>query len=161
MYSILWCSIDSFLAALAIGLVDRQRGRTNRLVAAFAACDGVAYALGHAIRSTPVATFLGGLPPLTLYLYLVLASALLILVLTRAGSSLVWCLPVVLGSDNLISGVLGVPDSPLNLLLASAFVSGCLACAGFYVARSVRPVLSRAVATAAASALVVVVFMAT
>jgi hypothetical protein len=157
MYPVIWCSIDSFLAALAIGLVGRQRGRSYGLIAGFALCDGISYALGRGIRVSPV---IAGLNPLTMSLSLAGIVALLMLLFARTKPSVLWSLPLLLGLDNLFYGVLDTSNGIVPLSFFSALVSGLLAYAGFVAARNVRSILPRPIATATALILVAISFAA-
>jgi hypothetical protein len=160
MYPIIWCSIDSFLAALAIGLVGRQRVRSYGLIACFALCDGISYALGRGIRVSPVSHVIAGMNPLTMGLSLAGIVALLMLLFARTKPSVLWSLPLLLGLDNLFYGVLDTSNGIVSLSFSSALISGLLACAGFVVARNVRSVLPRPIATATAIILVAISFTA-
>jgi hypothetical protein len=158
MYPVIWCSIDSFLAALAIGLVGRQRVRSYGLIAGFAICDGISYALGRGIRVLPVSQVIAELNPLTISLSLAGIVALLMLLFARTKPSVLWSLPMLLGLDNLFYGVLDTSNGIVSLSFSSALVSGLLAYAGFVAARNVRSVLPRPVATATAIILVAISF---
>jgi hypothetical protein len=160
MYPVIWCSIDSFLAALAIGLVGRQRVRSYGLIAGFALCDGISYALGRGIRVLPVSQVIAELNPLTISLSLAGIVALLMLLFARTKPSVLWSLPLLLGLDNLFYGVLDTSNGIVSLSFSSALVSGLLAYAGFVAARNVRSVLPRPVATATALMLVAISFTA-
>jgi hypothetical protein len=160
MYPIIWCSIDSFLAALAIGLVGRQRVRSYGLIAGFALCDGISYALGRWIRVSPVSHVIAGLNPLIVSLSLAGIVALLMLLFARTKPSVLWVFPLLLGLDNLFYGVLDTSSGIVPLSVSSALVSGLLAYAGFFLARNVRSLLPQPVATATAIMLVAVSFTA-
>ena len=160
MYPVIWCSIDSFLAALAIGLVGRQRGRSHGLIAGFALCDGISYALGRGIRVLPVSQVIAELNPLTISLSLAGIVALLMLLFARTKPSVLWSLPLLLGLDNLFYGVLDTSNGIVFLSFSSALVSGLLAYAGFVAARNVRSLLPRPIATATALVLVAISFAA-
>ncbi len=160
MYPVIWCSIDSFLAALAIGLVGRQRTRSYGLIAGFALCDGISYALGRGIRVLPVSHAIAELNPLGVSLFLAGIVALLMLSFARTRPSMLWSLPVLLGLDNLLYGVADPSSGILQVSLTSVLVSGALACAGFFVSRNVRSLLPRPIATATALILVAISFAA-
>ena len=160
MYPVIWCSIDSFLAALAIGLVARQRVRSYGLIAGFALCDGISYALGRGLRISPVSHVIAELNPLTMSLSLAGIVALLMLLFARTKPSVLWSLPLLLGLDNLFYGVLDTSNGIVSLSFYSALVSGLLAYAGFVVARNVRSVLPQPIATATAIMLVAISFAA-
>ena len=160
MYPVIWCSIDSFLAALAIGLIGRQRVRSYGLIAGFALCDGISYALGRGIRVSPVSHVFTGLNPLTMSLCLAGIVAVLMLLFARTQPSVLWSVPLLLGLDNLLYGVLDTSGGIVALSFSSALVSGLLAYAGFVVARNVRSVLPRPIATTAAIVLVAISFTA-
>ena len=160
MYPVIWCSIDSVLAALAIGLVGRQRVRSYGLIAGFALCDGISYALGRGIRVSPVSHVIAGMSSLTMSLSLAGIVALLMLLFARTRLSVLWSLPLLLGLDNLLYGVLDTSNGIVSLSFSSALVSGLLAYAGFVVARNVRSVLPGPVATATALILVAISFTA-
>lgn len=160
MYPVILCSIDSFLAALAIGLVGRQRVRSFGFIAGFALCDGISYALGRGIRVSPVSHVFTGLNPLTTSLCLAGIVAVLMLLFARTRPSVLWSVPLLLGLDNLLYGVLDTSGGIVALSFSSALVSGLLAYAGFFVARNVGSVLPRPVATATALILVAISFTA-
>jgi hypothetical protein len=160
MYPVILCSIDSFLAALAIGLIGRQRVRSYGLIAGFALCDGISYILGRGIRVSPVSHVVAGLNPLTMSLCLAGIVAVLMLLFARTRPSVLWSVPLLLGLDNLLYGVLDTSGGIASLSFSSALVSGLLAYAGFVAARNVRPVLPRPVATATALILVAISFSA-
>jgi hypothetical protein len=161
MYPVIWCSIDSFLAALAIGLVGRQRAQSYGLIAGFALCDGISYALGRGIRVSPVSHAIAELNPLTMNLFLAGIVALLMLLFARTKPLVLWSLPLLLGVDNLLYGVFDTSNGILQLSFSSALVSGVLAYAGFVVARNVRSMLPGPIATATALILVAISFAAT
>jgi hypothetical protein len=160
MYPVIWCSIDSFLAALAIGLVGRQRVRSYDLIAGFALCDGISYALGRGIRVSTVSHVIGELNSLTMSLSLAGIVALLMLLFARTKPSVLWSLPLLLGLDNLFYGALDTSGGIVSLSFLSALVSGLLAYAGFVVSRNVRSILPRPIATATALILVTISFTA-
>jgi hypothetical protein len=160
MYSVLWCSMDSFLAALAIGLVGRQRERSYGLIAGFALCDGVSYALGRGIRVLPASHAIAEMNQLAISLSLAGIVALLMLLCARIKPAVLWSLPLLLGLDNLLYGVLDTSSGIVRLSLYSALVSGLLAYAGFVVARNARSILPRPIATATALLLVAISFTA-
>jgi hypothetical protein len=160
MYPVIWCSIDSFLAALAIGLVARQRARSYGLIAGFAVCDGISYALGRGIRVLPLSHAIAELNPLGVSLFLAGLVALLMLLFARTRPSILWSLPMLLGLDNLLYGVADTSSGILQLSLLSAVVSGALAYAGFVVSRNVRSLLPQPIATATALILVAISFAA-
>jgi hypothetical protein len=160
MYPVIWCSIDSFLAALAIGLVARQRVRSYGLIAGFALCDGISYALGRGIRISPVSHLIAELNPLTVSLSLAGIVALLMLLFARTKPSVLLSLPLLLGLDNLLYGVLDTSNGIVSMSFYGALVSGLLAYAGFVAARNVRSILPRPIATATAIVLVAISFTA-
>jgi hypothetical protein len=160
MYPVVWCSMDSFLAALAIGLVGCQKKRSYGLIAGFAVCDGISYAVGRGIRVSPVNHLVADLNPLTISVFLAAVAALLLLLFARTKPAVLWSLPFLLGLDNLLYGVLDATNGIVPLTFYSALVSGLLAYAGFVVARNVSSMLSRPVATATAIVLVVISFAA-
>jgi len=160
MYPVIWCSIDSFLAALAIGLVARQRARSYGLIAGFAVCDGISYALGRGIRVLPLSHAIAELNPLGVSLFLAGLVALLMLLFARTRPSILWSLPLLLGLDNLLYGVADTSSGIVQLSLSSAMVSGALAYAGFVVSRNVRSLLPQPIATATALMLVAISFAA-
>src|SRR5215469_12704303 len=50
MLSILFCSLDSFLASLGIGLIESSAINRRRFIAAFALCDWLGTLVGAAVR---------------------------------------------------------------------------------------------------------------
>lgn len=160
MYPIIWCSIDSFLAALAIGLVGRQRVPSYGLIAGFALCDGISYALGRGTRVSSVSHSITVLNSLTMSLILAGMVALLMLLFARTKPSVLWSLPILLGLDNLLYGIFDNSSGIVSLSVYSALVSGLLAYAGFAVARNVGSKLPRPVAMATAIMLVAILFTA-
>jgi hypothetical protein len=86
--------------------------------------------------------------------------ALLMLLFARTKPLMLWSLPILLGFDNLFYGVLDTSTGIVSLSLYSALVSGLLAYGGFVVARNVRSMLPRPIATATAIILVVISFTA-
>jgi hypothetical protein len=160
MYPIIWCSIDSFLAALAIGLVGLRGVRSYGLIAGFALCDGISYALGRGTRVSPVSHLIAELNPFTMSLVLAGIVVLLMLLFARTKPPVLWSLPILLGLDNLLYGVLDTSNGIVSLSIYSALVSGLLAYAGFVVAKNVRSKLPRPVAMATAIILVAISFTA-
>jgi putative Mn2+ efflux pump MntP len=141
MQSILLCSIDSFAAALGIGLVERSASRNRQFIFAFAACDLISTLAGLALRST-----LTQLPQAGAGLVLaplLLAVAASFVAYSGKLPALLVSLPILLSFDNFVAALLDGSVQAFPSPLISALASGLLAWAGFALARGARPQFSR------------------
>ena len=143
MLSILTCSVDSFFAALGLGLSRSTEMYRRRLVLAFAASDLIATLLGTAAHA-----YFGPIPdrgssPQIVFAFLTTVGVALAVFLGRKRQALVFAIPVALSLDNFLAGLMGgfvhAAESPLLAGLAS----GVLAAAGFGAAHFAVPLLSR------------------
>ena len=115
---------------------------------------------GEGIRVSPVSHLIAELNPLTMSLCLAGTVAVLMVLFARTRPSVLWSVPLLLGLDNLLYGVLDTSGGIVALSFSSALVSGLLAYAGFVVARNVGSILPQPVATATALILVAISFTA-
>ena len=141
MQSILLCSIDSFLAALGIGLVERSESRKRQFIIAFAACDLISTVAGLTLRSTLTQLPQAGSGLVLAPLLLAVAAS----VLAYSGKlpALLVSIPILLGFDNFVAGLLDGSVHAFPSPWISALASGLLAWAGFALARGTKPQFSR------------------
>jgi putative Mn2+ efflux pump MntP len=140
MQSILLCSIDSFAAALGMGLVERSESRNRKFIIAFAVCDFVSTLAGLTLRSTLTQLPQAG-PGLVLAPLLLAVTACFVAYSGKLPALLV-SIPILLGLDNFVAGLLDGSVHAFPSLLISALSSGLLAWAGFALARGAKPEFS-------------------
>jgi putative Mn2+ efflux pump MntP len=140
MQSILLCSIDSFAAALGIGLVERSESRKRQFIIAFAACDLLSTLAGLTYRSTltPLPQAGSGL----VLAPLLLAVAAAVLAYSGKLPALLVSIPILLSFDNFVAGLLDGSLHAFASPLISALASGLFAWGGFALARGTKPQLS-------------------
>jgi putative Mn2+ efflux pump MntP len=162
--------IDSFRAALGLGIVHRSGARRLRIALSFGFCDGVAPLLGLAVGSAVV----DSLSPWTRWLGpLVLGGFGLLTFATagadeanESGSTSGWAcfgLPLTLSLDNLVAGLglgtLGLPVLPSAAILG--LISGLMALGGLYMGALVgRSLKARAGRVGGAALAVVAIALA-
>jgi putative Mn2+ efflux pump MntP len=153
MNSILLCSIDSFLAAAGIGLLEWSETKRRKLILAFAMFDLIATFAGLYLRtgSTQI-----DVTPLVAFAALALFALVTPVYRRRLPGAIFW-IPALLSLDNLIAGWLGessIAQSPLS----AGLCSGLLAWAGFEVARMAKPLVRPRSALLAGISLMVFAF---
>jgi hypothetical protein len=127
MVSALFCSFDSFLASLSIGLFGCSESSRRRLILAFGAFDLGATLVGTSIRSVLGRIHGGGLTScLVTIVTVAVAVAVLIYYERRNPVTFLW-VPVLLCLDNFIASLLDgsnhVTQSPLIAGLASSLAA--------------------------------------
>lgn len=91
----LYLSFDSFLAGIAIGSFRLSANLRAALVAAFAACDGLATIIGANVHLR-----VPDLPWFSVYLM----AALLLLIAAKHSRAVLFALPVLFSLDNFVAG---------------------------------------------------------
>jgi hypothetical protein len=143
MVSVFLCSVDSFLAALGIGIHGCSESGRRKLVVAFAACDFIATFAGTTIHSGLIQLFRVGASYVPLAVTVVVVFAAAVLVCNRRFSSIFLWVPALLGLDNFVAGLFGGPAHITPAPWMAGIASGLAALAGFYGAKNARPVLSQ------------------
>jgi hypothetical protein len=134
MQSILFYSVDSFAAALGIGLLGCARVTRRKLIWAFATCDLVAGLAGASLRFATVHIPESGWARLFVPVIMVVV-AVAVLVYGRKAPAHLMCIPVLFSLDNFLAGLLGGPVHGLASSFAAGACSGLLAWSGFAMAR--------------------------
>jgi len=131
MASVLFCSIDSLLASLAIGLRSPSQSATRKFILAFAACDFIGTLAGVSLHPALEGVAERG-PSLWLSSTLLTALTALLLIL---GGKTKWLfgVPVMLALDNFLAGLLGGHAVPSPWI--AGLSSGFLAWSGFILAQ--------------------------
>jgi putative Mn2+ efflux pump MntP len=157
MQSLLLCSIDSFLAALGIGLLERSESRNRQFIIAFAACDLISTLAGLTWRST-----MAQLPPvespLVVAPLLLAVVAAAMLAYSQKLPAVFISIPILLSLDNFVAGLLDGSLHAFPSPLIAALASGLLAAAGFTLARVARPRLSQLCTCLAGVGLLILAF---
>jgi putative Mn2+ efflux pump MntP len=157
MQSLLLCSIDSFLAALGIGLLERSESRNRKFIIAFAVCDLISTLAGLTLRSTlvPIPRLGSGL---VLALLLLTAAAAAVLAYSQKLPAIFISIPILLSLDNFVAGLLDGALHTFPSPLIAALASGVLAAAGFALVRVARSQFSRQCAYVAGVGLLLFAF---
>lgn len=149
--NLLFCSLDSFLVSMALGLTGSSAAIRRQLIIAFAVCDFVATGAGmslyphrmQVVNSSPLVFF-------------ILAAAL------GLAGSIVWkgwrgalWLPLLFSIDNFFAGLIDPSGHAIASSCVAAMASGLLAWIGFEAARLATPFFSRRSAIAAGAGLIV------
>ena len=154
---ILLCSIDSFLAALGIGLLQPSESRNRQFILAFAACDLISTLAGLSLRST-----LAHIPPsgssLAFLSWFLAVAAAAALAYSRKLPGMLFWIPVLLSLDNFVAGLLDGSALAFQTPWIAALASGLLAAAGFALARVARPRFSRHCVSLASVGLMILAF---
>ena len=157
MQSLLLCSIDSFLAALGIGLLERSESRNRQFIIAFAACDLISTLAGLTWRST-----MAQLPPvespLVVAPLLLAVVAAAMLAYSQKLPAIFISIPILLSLDNFVAGLLDGALHTFPSPLIAALASGVLAAAGFALVRVARSQFSRQCAYVAGVGLLLFAF---
>jgi putative Mn2+ efflux pump MntP len=156
MQSIVLCSIDSFLAALGIGLLERSESRKRTIIIAFAACDLISTLAGLTLRSTLAPSAASGL---VLAPLLLIVAAAAVLAHSQKLPVVFLAIPILLGLDNFLAGLFDGSLHAFQSPWIAAIASGLLATAGFAIARVVRPQFSRPWAYLAGGSLMILAFL--
>jgi hypothetical protein len=154
MLSVLLCSIDSFLASLAIGLLGCTASNQRKFVLAFTACDWGATLSGISLHSDLAQTHRYGLSPFLTPIALAFVVSV-VLACSRKCSTILFLLPVLFSFDNFIGGLLDGSSPIEQSPLIAGLVSGLLAWSGFAVARLAPALFSRRNACAASIGLTI------
>jgi putative Mn2+ efflux pump MntP len=158
MQSILLYSVDSFVAALGLGLLGCARITRRKLILAFAACDLIAGLAGASLRAATVHIREGSWPHLLLPVILVVVAVAVLAYGRKSPSHLMW-IPVLFSLDNFLAGLLGGPVHSLGSSLAAGAFSGLLAWSGFAMARVAGSLFSQRAALLASVGLTIIAFM--
>ena len=157
MQSVLLYSLDSFVGAFGIGILDRSATTRRKLIPAFAACDLIATLAGTFFRTNLTHIHLGGLALITPPLFMAAAAIAVLTYAQKLPAGLMW-IPILLSLDNFFAGL-----SPSVYSVQSSVIwgllSGLLAWSGFVVAQRLGPVLSRRDALLASVGLTIIAFL--
>jgi putative Mn2+ efflux pump MntP len=158
MQSILLYSLDSFMAALGIGLLECSKTTKRKLILAFAACDLLATLAGASLRPATVHIHHGGLAPFFVPVIMAMVAVAVLAYGRKSPAHLMW-IPVLLSFDNFLAGLLdGSVHGPESSLIAGAF-SGLLAWSGFETARVAGSLFSHRVALVTSVGLTIIAFV--
>lgn len=155
MQSVLLYSLDSFLGAFGIGLLDRSETTRRKLILAFAGCDLCATLAGASLRTNVAHMHLGGLALFAAPLFTA-AVAVAVLAYGRKLPARLVLIPVLLSLDNFFAGLSPASVHGVQSSLISGILSGLLAWSGFAVAQVVGPLLSRRGALVASVGLTII-----
>jgi hypothetical protein len=159
MQHLLLCSIDSFVAAIAIGFFATGRATRIRLALMFAACDGIASFAGAILRAS-AALLPFGRSSFTLFaIPLAFTAAVFIYCLARKRLFLLCGLPILLSIDNLASGWFDPSAQAVTSLVLGGLLSGLFALAGFTLASYVETRLPQRLVLLSGLVLIVVPFV--
>jgi|HubBroStandDraft_6_1064221.scaffolds.fasta_scaffold39185_2 putative Mn2+ efflux pump MntP len=158
MQSVLLYSLDSFLGALAIGLLDRSETTRQKLILAFAGCDLCATLAGISLRANVAHIHVSGLAVFSAPLFLAAVAAAALAYGQKLPAGFVW-IPALLSLDNFLAGLSPASVQGVRSSLISGLLSGLLAWWGFTVARSLGPLPSRNVALVASVGLTIIAFL--
>jgi hypothetical protein len=158
MHSMLLYSVDSFVAALGIGLLGCTRATRRKLILAFATCDLIAGLAGAALRSATVHLPEGGWARLFVSVLMVAAAVAVLAYGRKSPAQLMW-IPVLFSLDNFLAGLWGGPAHGLASSFAAGACSGLLAWSGFAMARVAASRFSQGVALAASVGLTIIAFI--
>jgi putative Mn2+ efflux pump MntP len=162
MASVLFCSFDSFLASLGIGLLGCSESIRRKLIVAFVAFDLSATLAGASLHSglAQLDHLRGGLSAFLLTVVLSVVAVAALASSRRSQAALLW-VPVLLCLDNFIAGLLGGSNQLPQSALIAGLASGLAAWAGFVMARHAAPLFSRRSAIVASVSLLILAFVLT
>lgn len=158
MPSMLLYSVDSFVAALGIGLLGCARITRRKLILAFATCDLIAGLAGAALRPATAHIQEGGWAHLFVPVIMVVAAVAVLAYGRKSPAHLMW-IPVLFSLDNFLAGLLGGPVHGLASSFAAGACSGLLAWSGFAMARVAGSRFSQRVALVASVGLTIIAFI--
>jgi putative Mn2+ efflux pump MntP len=156
MQSVLLYSLDSFVGALGIGILDSSATTRRKLIPAFAACDLIATLAGAFFRTNLTHIHPGGLALITPTLFMAAAAIAVLTYAQKLPAGLMW-IPILLSLDNFFAGLSPSVHSVQSSVI-SGLLSGLLAWSGFVVAQRLGPVLSRRDALLASVGLTIIAF---
>jgi putative Mn2+ efflux pump MntP len=157
----LLCSIDSCVAAIAIGFFAAGRNTRIRLAVMFAVCDCTASFAGASLHDSGAWPGFGGLSLIPLIIPLAFTAVVLTYYFAPRRSFLLWGLPVLLSVDNFASGWFDPSPAAATSLLLGGLLSGVLALAGFTLASYVEARLPQRLVFVSGLILVVLPFAPT
>lgn len=150
------CSLDSFVAALGIGLISKTTRR--KVILAFAVCDLLATLAGASLRRASVHIHYDSLASF-LVPFILSGVALAVLAYGRKLPTRLMWIPVLLSLDNFFAGLLdGSAHGPESAVIAGLF-SGLLAWSGFVMARVTGSFFLYRVALATSAGLTIIAFV--
>ena len=158
MQSVLLYSLDSFVGALGIGILDSSATTRRKLIPAFAACDLIATLAGAFFRTNLTHIHLGGLALITPPLFMAAAAIAVLTYAQKLPAGLMW-IPILLSLDNFFAGLSSTSIHGVQSSVISGLLSGLLAWSGFVVAQRLGPVLSRRDALLASVGLTIIAFV--
>jgi putative Mn2+ efflux pump MntP len=158
MQAIFLCSLDSFVAALGIGLIDCSKTTRRKVILAFAVCDLLATLAGASLRRASVHIHYDGLASF-LVPFILSGVALAVLAYGRKLPTRLMWIPVLLSLDNFVAGLWdGSAHGPESAVIAGLF-SGLLAWSGFVMARVAGSFFLYRVALATSAGLTIIAFV--
>ena len=158
MQAILLCSLDSFVAALGIGLIDCSKDTRRNVILAFAVCDLLATLVGASMRPISVHIQYDGLA--SFIVPLILAGVALAVLTNRRKfpTRLMW-IPVLLSLDNFFAGLLGRSTHGPESAVIAGLLSGLLAWSGFVMARAAGSFCLYRVGLATSAGITIIAFV--
>jgi hypothetical protein len=158
MQAILLCSLDSFVAALGIGLIDCSKATRRKVILAFTVCDLLATLTGASMRPASVHNHYDGFAS---FIFPLILAAIALAVLAngrKLPTRLIW-IPMLLSLDNFLAGLLGgSTHGPESAVIAGLF-SGLLAWSGFVMARAAGSFFLYRVGLATSAGLTIIAFV--
>jgi hypothetical protein len=158
MQSILLYSVDSFVAALGIGLLGCSKITRRKLILAFATCDLIAALAGASLHPATVQIHDGGLASFFVPVIMVVVAVAVLAYGRKLPAHLMW-IPVLLSLDNFLAGLLDGSVHGLESSVVAGVFSGLLAWSGFEMARVAGSLFSQRVALVASVGLTIIAFV--
>jgi len=143
MEQMLLCSIDSFVAAIAMGFFAAEKTTRIRLALMFAVCDGTASFAGASLRASAAWPAFGRLSFISFAMTLAFTAVVFTYYLARKRPFLLWGLPILLSIDNFASGWFDPSFLSATSLVFGGLLSGLFALGGFGLASYVEARLPR------------------
>jgi hypothetical protein len=158
--SVLFCSLDSFLASLGIGLFGIHESRRRKLILAFAMFDFSATLAGVSLHAgmAQIHTLGVGLRPFLVTAVLGVGVLAALAYSRKDLGAFLW-VPALLSLDNFIAGFVGAFTPAPSLALMAGLVSGLAAWAGLVTALHLGPMFTRRFAIAASATLLILAFV--
>ncbi len=152
MFSVLFCSVDSLVASLGIGLWGGPEISRRKWIVAFAMCDAGATLAGLATRSSMLQIHRYGPTASVFTILLAIATAIVFLWRSPSSARFLW-VPALLGLDNFFASCLAGNAQTWPYLIVVGLASGVAAWIGFAMARQAGALLTRRSALVASACL--------
>jgi putative Mn2+ efflux pump MntP len=158
MPSILLYSLDSFVAALGVGLLECSKITKRKLILAFATCDWIATFAGASLRPAMAHLHSGALASFFVPMIIAVVALAVLTHGRQLPARLMW-IPFLLSLDNFLAGLFDGSVHGLESSLIAGALSGLLAWSGFEMARVAGSFFSQRVALVASVGLTIIAFV--